>query len=333
LPFSYLFDLEHFVNAFSTGCPQITLYESEDAVLESFSSVKGIGDELPLTLSSLPNRHYFTDGGTVFTDIETLRPVFDDWLHDKRFTPPFSAKKPIVITIIFPLLRWPMTYDPPEFTATFGRIIKVRENIRRLPAVVMFALSEIYSLDITPGGIIEPGKYFGVHLRTAVDTIGVGWPQYDFQAPNYLKGAQQSKLSVIYLATGNESDIARFTKSANELGLDVATKTDLLDQPGLEVEKQEMEELNWDQKGMVDYEVLLWSSKFAGVFESSFSWSISNRRHVVEAGGTWDMIYEGHQGVNMKAKDDEGFKDSFSTIYGPKDLGKLRWQFPLGLWP
>lgn len=331
-PFTYLFDLAHFTTSIEAACPQIQLFQSEQAVLEIYPHISRMGEENELRVWDPSGRNeYHHTAKSIIANIETWRPTFDKWLEVGNHS--LSVEKPIVITFGAALLRFPMTYDPPSFIATFGGILRASKDIRTMAAAVLFALSEKYSLGIEPQRGIQPGKFYGVHLRTASDALKVGWPGYDIQSSNYLRGGLQSSLSTIYLASGNPPDAMRFTQSAETMGMHVAMKTDLLEWPGLETEKAMLANMTWDQLGIVDYEVLLRASKFGGMFESSLSWAVTNRRNVVEGNGTWEMIYEGHQGLEGIAEGPEAFMDGLSTIYGPKDLGGLRWQFPMALWP
>jgi len=270
---------------------------------------------------------------TIIKNIDSFRSRFDVWMNQTH--PDFNAENPTVVTLYTPLLRWPMTVDDPSFIATYGRLVKFREDTRRIAAAVLYAMSQQYNLNLdfsNPKGGIAAGKFYGAHLRTAADAAKVGWPGYVTQAPNYLQASKASGLRLIYLSSGNADDARRFSEEAKNMSMTVTTKEELLAQPGFEVEKAALEALTWDQKGLVDYEVLLRCSRFGGMFESSFSWNLVNKRHVVEGGGKWIYIGVGQAGVDP-ITGPEAFMDGLSTIYGPKDLGRLRWQFPLALWP
>jgi len=333
--FDYLFDLQHFIRSFGAACPQIHLYLTREELRDSHPDIHGIDSppESQLTPEGLPDMHFHPMAESVIANMETWRPKFDQWMKDTQ--PAFSPEKPVVITIrseSLPLLRFPINYDPPAFIATYGRLIQTRWDIRRIAGAVLFSLSERDNLDLDlshPG--IQKGKFYGVHLRTDQDAMNVNWPGYDMQSKNYLEGGKKSGLKSMYLASGNPEDSARFRAETEKEGIIGGMKADLLARPGFEIENRRMMNMTWDQQGIIDYEVLLRCSAFSGVFESSYSWAISNRRHVVLHGGIWDMIYEGHTGAEMEGP--ETFIDEYSTIYGPKDMLRLRWQFPLALWP
>jgi hypothetical protein len=307
------------------------LFHTVDELIDVHGGLAGIEPSIDLAVWDLPDMHHHHMAYSVLLNEETFRGKFDDWLKNKHGS--WSASKPVVVTIIgAPLLRWPMNYDPPEFVATYGRLVLARQDMRELAAAILFSLSEKDSLNVDVSkSHIEKGKFYGVHLRTDVDALNVGWPGYDIQSKNYLLGGRKSGLTSMYLASGNRTDSARFLDAAAQEGIIGSTKHELLARPGYERELERMDGLNWDQQGIIDYEVLLRCSGFSSVFESSFSWAIANRRHLVLHGGKWGTITEGYTGAEESGP--ETFMDEYSTIYGPKDMGKLRWQFPLALWP
>jgi len=158
--------------------------------------------------------------------------------------------------------------------------LRFREDVRRLAATVLYAMDTNHDINVDPMAGIQPGKFYGAHLRTAIDAMAAGWTNYANQSANYLSSAVAHNLPLIYLACGNEGDIERFTDSAGNKSIAVTTKNELLFGLGFKDELAEMQALTWDQQGLVDYEVLLRSSVFGGTWESSFGWNIAMRRHV-----------------------------------------------------
>ena len=66
----------------------------------------------------------------------------------------------------------------------------------------------------------------------------------------------------------------------------------------------------------MDLEVLLKSSQFGGIEQSSFAWKIAARRHLLS------------KNVNFTSGT-TGFEDEFSVVYG-----EPKWPvFPLAMWP
>ncbi|EHL02789.1 hypothetical protein M7I_1127 [Glarea lozoyensis 74030] len=211
---------------------------------------------------------------------------------------------------------------------------------------------------------IRLGHFYGAHLRTELDAQAAGWTPYEIQSENYLTHAQNSQIKTIYLVSGNEEDAIRFRESAMEMGMQVATRDELLSEEGYEMDMQEMEVLSWDQKECVDYEVLLRARAMGGSHESTFAWNVALRRHVVDGQGVWVPVVD--LGVERRDVEDEGeggevneddqspneegnaegeedtpneatsntlqnsFQDSLSTIYGPGDEGM---SIKVGMWP
>lgn len=67
---------------------------------------------------------------------------------------------------------------------------------------------------------------------------------------------------------------------------------------------------------LVDMEVLLRSSVFGGIVQSSFSWQIAVRRHLLSG-------REGYLGGP------HALEDEFSVVYGTGDVG----YFGAAMWP
>jgi len=134
---------------------------------------------------------------------------------------------------------------------------------------------------------IPVNGFFGAHLRTVIDAVE-GWPvgdpmsrygRYDVQSQLYLDQVLNSTLSVIYVASGNATEVAKFAANARARpggqDLVVTTKYKLLSGPDLMV----FNSLAWDQQALVDFLVLMVASQFAGVAHSSFAWNVALKRH------------------------------------------------------
>lgn len=325
LPFTHFFDLEHFTTSFRTACPQIRLYEHKNDLWDQPSTAK----DYECNPHELSAKHHPT-ATTLIDEAEHWRGAFYKWLNETA--PPFSESRPVLVTFPMQLLRFPFNYDTPEFIATFGRLLLIRKDVRRLAATVLYSMSEKFGLNLNLSGPIQPGKFYGAHLRTASDAASVGWPGYDMQAGNYLNSVIETNLSLVYLTTGNPIDAKRFSDTAAEKGITVTNKDELLAGEEFATERQLMQSMSWDHLGMIDYNVLLRSSMFGGMYESSFSWNTALRRHVIVSKGSWEEIAPGKQGLDSE-DGPECFKDALSTIFGPVDMIGIRWQFPMGLYP
>lgn len=187
----------------------------------------------------------------------------------------------------------------------FGKLLRFREDTRRLAATVLYALSQKHELGLFEGNnkSIFPRKYYGAHLRTGPDATAAGWTPYSIQSQNYISEATKYSLELMYVASGNTADLARL--AAINSSIIVETKESLLGEPvspgsyeiarprkGFKSEWAALMALNWDQRMLVDYEVLLRASMFGGIWESSFAWNVAMRRHVLTGGGggAWRVI-------------------------------------------
>jgi hypothetical protein len=325
--FSYLLDLDLFTRSFNTACPQVKLYQT-DADLPASVTPETYFHLTPVDLA--PKLQ-------ALTLIDMPRPewrrAFDAWLRNDTQVPDFPRETPTCVYMTNCLLRWPFMYDTPEFVATFGRILRIREDMRRLAGAVLWAMSEQYQLDLDySSGRIPEGKFMGAHLRTASDATKAGWPGYDSQETNYIHSANRTDSKLIYLTTGAPEDAKRFTKTAKSHGMTVISKDTLFQNKEFKKERKALEKMSWDQRALIDFEVLLRASYFVGMFESSFSWNIALRRHIVVGKGTWINIEPGKQGLDGLVDPAEAFIDQYSAVFGPVDLG-IRWQFPMGLFP
>jgi hypothetical protein len=113
----------------------------------------------------------------------------------------------------------------------------------------------------------------------------------------------------------------------------------------LKNELKQLQNLSWDLQSLVDCEVLLRATNFGGTWESSFSWNVAMKRHVIVGRGTWKGLGErqartlfrgrGEHAAHQSAAggplvDEESFHDALSTVFGSKDEAKM---FELSMWP
>jgi hypothetical protein len=89
----------------------------------------------------------------------------------------------------------------------------------------------------------------------------------------------------------------------------VVTKFDLLSGPDLKL----LDSMAWDQQAEVDYYVLLKSSQFLGMSNSTFSWSVADARKSVSKAGTC-----GYRDESVGANLEQGLsmQDELTVIIG-----------------
>lgn len=249
---------------------------------------------------------------------------FQKWLNDTiSFSP--TPDQPALIVLDKPFLQFPLTYDRGEFVTNFGRILRFREDVRRLAGNVLYALDVHFDLNLDPTKSIRPRTFYGAHL-TGKDPLGLS---YHDQVESLSQEAKSRALTDFYVSAMEPEDTIEFATDAARYNLSVATKESLLSTPGYEGLKLELNQLTLDQQAMVDYEVLLRSSFFSGARESVIAWNVAMKRHVVNGEGLWFI------GNSMKAGDENmvggpPFLDELSMILGdPKDTARNK----ASLWP
>ncbi len=293
-----------------------------------------------------------------------------------RFPP--TVEKPLLIAQAKPLLEFPLSYDDPHFVPHFGRILRFREDTRRIAAAVLYALAQKYNLDLglqKTEPFISGGQFYGAHLRTGEDATAAAWTPFEIQSANYMSEMKRYNLPVMYVAGGIPADLAALSAAANSSFV-VETKESLLSErkviseplvakKGFESEWNELQTLTWDQQQLVDYEVLLRSSIFGGTWESTFTWNVAMRRHVIIGGGAWKTIAKREESeveerqveeagekrqtpapavavdtassLNLPLKygrgvvmEPQAFVDPLSVVFGPVEAGK---RIVASMWP
>lgn len=215
-----------------------------------------------------------------------------------------------------------MIRDGPEFANTFGGLCKFNRTIMRLGKKVLANMQALARDQTRALGIKSSGgdasRFFGTHLRTEADAESF-WPTYKEQEKAYLSKAKELGLKAGYVASGNLTEARKLqTAAEKQLGMTMVTKTDLLDDEGL----RELGSMSWDQQGLVDYIVLTGAEYFGGSGRSSFSISLSLKRHLKD-----DGLYS----RPFKLRPD-GYGRSF--VVGPMDKYYEHWLFIWdAMWP
>lgn len=211
--------------------------------------------------------------------------------------------------------------DGPELANTFGGLCKFNQTIMRLGKKALAKMQTFARQQATedPGtSPQDPSVFLGVHLRSEADAEPF-WPSYEEQEKAYLGKAEELGLKVGYVASGNLTEAHKFAAAAEEMvGMTMVSKNDLLDGDDLD----ELHSLSWDQQGLVDYIVLTGADYFTGNSRSSFSISVTKKRHLKLEG-----LYSRPYKVRPK-----GYGRSF--IVGPMKEYYEHWLFIWdAMWP
>lgn len=298
---SYMFDRKHFVDSLALSCPGLRLYDT----IESIPNRAEIGGPIPLQPEDLQP----PSPGTGIPKPESWPSDFRAWLV--RETGGTSSGGPTTLVELGrSYLIYPIYSDGTNFAHQFGSILKFRPDVRVLATTTFRRLLEEFKIEYNeknPSAITE-NAYFGAHLRTEKDAVE-GWPapdwvysRYTTQSAAYLNQSIAANLSVIYVTSGNLTEVTRLASDASRYNIRVTTKHELLPPADL----QQLNELAWDQQGLVDFLVMLKASDFAGIAHSSFAWSIALKRHLSARRKDRKLHLQGPQMLS----------DELSQIYG-----------------
>jgi hypothetical protein len=267
----YMFDKPHFIHSLRHSCPELKLIDE----MEQYSG----GRRRALLPENLETSHPTTG----LEHPELWRSKFNHWIEN--IIPHYPQSEPIVVDLEQSLLSWPTHFDGHAFTHSFGRILKFRPDTRRLATKTLKQLGHWYDLPLNLSAPIMPNSFLAAHLTTEnpfMEIRGIGkrhgdvtYSHYKAQSETYLASAQAFNLSIIYVASGNLSDIHRMLPEAKAMGLHVTHKEDLLKGD----DREELESLRWDQQALVDFLVAERAQEFVGVGHSMFSWNVALRRH------------------------------------------------------
>jgi hypothetical protein len=304
----YMFDVDHFIQSMRLSCPEMLLLRSLGQ--DASDRRKGLQSE-----SLMLNRPI-----TGLEHPEEWRPLFYHWIEENF---PSEEKvlntEPIVVDLEQSFLSYPTHSDGHGFAHAFGELLKFRPDTRVLATAVLVELQKRSNMDGRISDPIMTPSFFGAHLRTSEFEEHLGrrhvtpapFMHYDGQAVAYLEHAGAAHIALMYVSSGNPSDVARLEKQARSWGIDVTEKEGLLKGNYLE----QLALLTWDQQAIIDYLVLTKSEEFAGVGHSSFSWNVVlKRQHLAKVSGYKDSA---GKAPGSGVLDDEGnWSDGLSTLYG-----------------
>ncbi len=272
-PFSYFFDEQHFRTALTASCPQIVIYDN-------ISSIPHLSDA---RAEKITPKDFGSRGGCDQRDLNRHTDLFGAQFHawiSKTGTlfdiRPVSLRHPRLVRFNWGVQwDWPVLKDGPEFTNTFGGLLRFRRDILDLGKKVKGAMR------LTARASGRGDRFMGLHLRTENDILKF-WPPYETQSVTYLREASRRDFHTAYLATGNATEAEKFAaKASSQNRLRVVTKHELLKNPQ---DLKLLASLTWDQQGLVDFIVLLYSDYFVGASPSSFSINVAGKRHLKTEG-------------------------------------------------
>ncbi|KAG9248624.1 hypothetical protein BJ878DRAFT_5452 [Calycina marina] len=323
VPLNNMLDHETFIKHLTGGCPGMKIYEHA----EDFPNY----DKKLNTLSMIGSQFEPDHPKEGLTHPREWRAEFNRWLSRQHVK--ILPNTPVHIKMEQSFLEYPVQDDGVAFVHEYGKILSFRHDTRALAAKVLFALDQKFALNIDPRKAINANAYYGAHLRLEKDALDA-WPpaewrfsRMDQQFEQQFRNIERSNLSVVYVASGNQTvvdlfavDLARqFAASPGlrQRNISVITKHGLL----RGADREALDSLPFDQRGLVDFLLMFKASKFMGVASSSFPWTVALRRH--ELSRYKEFANEGS----------DLLRDELSVIMGSQaDYPELD-PFLYGLWP
>ncbi|OLN85357.1 hypothetical protein CCHL11_09857 [Colletotrichum chlorophyti] len=294
VPLDYFFDTDHLHYVLRTYCPQMKIYGSLNDLYNVPEAAAAVEFNIGDTNSEWVN-------GSVLPEKADWNKQFNDFLDKK--SPIAERTYPFRVHLKHTLWTWPTAKDRASVAASFGRMLRIRADARRIAASALFTLQTRFKLNLDPRTRYHPKSFVGLHLRTEEDAQEK-FPDYLTQASNYFGFLAESESEVAFLASGATQDnITAFATRAEDFGVKVVVKSDILDS----VERQTLEAFSWDQRGLVDYEIMLRAGLVAGVSASSFAWNLALRRAYAFGEGPTSVPW---------GTDTIPWKDEYTTLYG-----------------
>jgi hypothetical protein len=353
-PLDYMFSSEHLVNSLQAYCPQMRVHRSLDDLYDKPSLLK----PLPVSIGMLTDDVAVLNGTrtSILANPQNLTRQFAD-LYEREL-PLERRHYPVRVDLQETLFAWPVHYDGEAFRRDFGRLLRVRDDIRLLAASGLWELTHRFGIPLDPrkGLSHNPAqdkspRFVGAHLRTEKDVAPSptqgdyngprpdrpSFPGYGTQATWFLEylSASEAPGRVVYLATGlqaEDGDVRRFTAKAAEHGTTVVTKRDIL--APAEVAALNAR-LTWDQRSLVDYEIMLRAGFVLGIVESSFAWNLALRRGNAYGGGSHGVGAEYGGFMEVPSPDPQMpgmmmWQDRYSKLFGESERAVSIYY---GTWP
>lgn len=324
----YLFDVTKLHETLRQDCPQLVIIDDTDEDLMEAWNLPDRSEEIVFD-----DKHLVASfSGNVILSPEDWRPAFDWWLNEtlRAQDKIVSPETPVRVWMTDPAFFWPVAYDGAEFAANFARVATSPRPLREVAARVLYRLYRELDIREAPGRI-PAGGFLGLHLRTEGDARAAGFAPYEEQRDNVVAALMAGGLSGVYVATGDAPALAQLRQDlagvrvpvndTHSSEVRIFSKVDLL----AEESPEAYSDFTWDQMALVDVgkylllppasrraaltlsapDVMLRASKFVGISQSSWSWTLALRRHIWSNEDPYD--YEKHP---------VAFQDEFSTIFG-----------------
>jgi hypothetical protein len=206
---------------------------------------------------------------------------------------------------------FPIETDDEQTIFDIGSLLNPPPSISSLAKLALSRLQQRFGVSLDPGEGGQLPGFVGVHLRTEEDAK-LHYPSFAAQAPAYLNFILSTGFHVAFLATGTtKEEIRIFVKRAEDFDITVVTKNDLL-------AEHELKQLTYEQRALIDFEIMARTSKMIGPSSSQFSFWLAVRR-------IW--VYGSEVESPVTNDGTAGWRDEFTTLYrGGDDMRFVRYR-------
>ncbi|CAK7214708.1 hypothetical protein SCUCBS95973_002225 [Sporothrix curviconia] len=316
VPLEHFFDRAYLLNTMDQFCPELKIHESRN----DFFDDPNVLTPVPLNIYKVPGveiaQNLPGSAGKLVLEGDKLGKQITDMINKK--SPPNTRKYPLRVDLRpTPSYAMPSFADPPPLRKYFGRLLRVRPDLRALAAGMLFNLQKAFDLVIDPRQGIDVDSFVGVELRTQPDPLA--FPPYTVQASDALSYILANNMSQVFLTEGaTPEDASAFAERCRDFDVNVVTKENLVEGPDVLA----LSELSYDERFLVDYEVALHAGLFTGNAQSSFAWSVGLRREF--AFGEPGAADSSHLNGTLR------WHSPYSTLYGKGHVGD---DFRRAIWP
>lgn len=264
VPLDYMLDYHHAHSMLSTLCPQIDLHSN----LGELHDVPSLLTPVDITVTDDD-----LDGDHILEDLGKWEPGL--WKQIDEASPRETRHYPVRVRLLNSTSFFPVYADGSETAREFASLIRPRPDARRLAGSALFALSQRYNIDIDPhSNPSDKYDFVGVHLRIEKDSKD-NFPDYVSQAGVAVDYISRTNTGVVFLGTGGSgADVENFKARAADYGVTVVTKHDLLEGD----DAMDLWRMTYDQKALVDFEILKRAGLMVGQSWSRFSWDLAMAR-------------------------------------------------------
>ncbi|KFY93028.1 hypothetical protein V500_03949, partial [Pseudogymnoascus sp. VKM F-4518 (FW-2643)] len=272
------FDAAHLVDSVKRVCPQMKMVHPSQLDTPEFpvkhkwhiklEDAKGYKQFQSYFWTGRPFATFFNEQYTRLTQLDSLSP------HNKQTQEGAAPTKGLtVVKMSSNFLLFRITDDPTgqdlRLWNDLGHLIRFTQPTRELVAALL-------------GHVTRP--FYGVHFRVEADTI---WSSLENQLKVDLDaldkawemyGTPGGEKPLVYLACGDQGQVAKFVEAGAARGWDVTHKWTLA--AGDKATLSKIDALPFDFQGAVDMGFMVRSEFFLGITGSAFSSTIGNARDV-----------------------------------------------------